>query len=435
MAGGTWIKQNKVRAGAYINFKGKYDETVASERGIVGLPIVLPFGPEKEIIEIDNNTDLFEVLGIQEEEACLLMLREALKKANKVLLYRINGGVKAACTSGDFVITSKFSGTVGNDIRVVIQSNIDDAGYFDVITFLGDIKVEAQKVKTAADLVSNSFVDFSGKGDLTVSAGLKLAGGENKTATGEDYADFLKELELHEFNVIAMPVSDSAIKAVTKEFVRRLREEDGRKIQAVLPDYKEADYEGIISVKNGVYIKNNVHVSNVEATSYIAALTASAGYAVSNTYAEYEGAINVDCKYSDREIITAIQDGEIVFIKNGEKILVEQDINTLKTFSDGKKSDFRKNRVIRVLDGINNRIKTRWEEVYIGKTSNNEDGRNLFKKDVLKILETLESEGALENVTIDDIDVAIGASKDSVLVKVNAQPVDAMEKIYMTVYV
>jgi sulfur carrier protein ThiS len=290
-------------------------------------------------------------------------------------------------------------------------------------------------VKTAADLVSNSFVDFSGKGDLTVSAGLKLAGGENKAATGEDYADFLKELELHEFNVLAMPVNDPAIKAVTKEFVRRLREEDGRKIQAVLPDYKEADYEGIISVKNGVYIKNNVHVSNIEATSYVAALTASAGYAASNTYAEYEGAINVDCRYSDREIITAIQDGEIVFIKNGEKILVEQDINTLKTFIDGKKSDFRKNRVIRVLDGINNRIKTRWEEVYIGKTSNNEDGRNLFKKDVLKILETLESEGALENVTIDDIDVEIGASKDSVLVKVNAQPVDAMEKIYMTVYV
>lgn len=435
MAGGTWIRQNKVRAGAYVNFKSKYDDAVVNERGTVGLPMVLPFGPEKKIIEIYNNTDLFEVLGIQENEECLLMLREALKKANKVLLYRINGGVKATCSAGELAITAKYSGTMGNNIRVAIQTNIDDIAYFDVTTFLGDIKVDSQKVKTSAELVSNDFIDFTGKGALAISAGVKLAGGEDKVATGEDYADFLKELESHEFNAFAMPVSDPVIKAVTKEFVIRLREEDGRKIQAVLPGYKEADHEGIISVKNGVYIKDNVHVSNIEATAYMAALTASAGYATSNTYAEYEGAINVDCKYSDREIITAIEDGEIVFVKNGEKILVEQDINTLKTFSDGKESDFRKNRVIRALDGINNRIKTRWEEAYIGKTSNNQDGRNLFKKDVLKILETLQGEGALENVTIDDINVAIGSSKDSVVVNVNAQPVDAMEKIYMTVFV
>ncbi len=435
MAGGTWERQNKVRAGAYVNFKSTYSDKVINERGTVGLPMVLPFGLEKKIIEIDKDTDLFETLGIEKEDKSLLMLREALKKANKVLLYRLNGGTKASSTLGNLVITSKYSGTKGNDIRVIIQTNIDDTTYFDVITFLGDTKIDSEKIKSIDELVSNNFVEFTGTGELTLSAGINLIGGEDKVATGEDYAAFLKELELYEFNAFAIPSNDSSIKKVAKEFVKRLRDEEGRKIQAILPEYKDADYEGIISVKNGVYIENNVHVSNLEATAYVAALTASASYATSNTYAEYEGATNVDVRYSEKEIIDTIEDGEIVFVKNGQKVLVEQDINTLKTFTDDKNSDFRKNRVIRVMDGINNRIKAKWEETYIGKTSNNEDGRNLFKKDVLNILETLQAEGALENVTVDDIEVSIGSSKDSVVVNVNAEPVDAMEKLYMTVFV
>lgn len=435
MAGGIWERQNKVRAGAYINFKSKYSEKIVSERGIVGLPMVLPFGPEKKIIEINSDTDLFETLGIEKDDACLLMLRQALKKANTVLLYRLNEGIKASSSLGNLVAISQYGGVKGNDIRIVIQTNIDDTAFFDVITFLGDTKIDSQKVKTVEELTENDFVEFTGTGVLTVSAGIKLTGGEDKAVTGQDYADFLKELELYEFNAFAIPSNDLAIKTVVKEFVKRLRDEEGRKIQAVLPDFKEADYEGIISVKNGIYLSNDIHVSNVEATAYMAALTAGASYATSNTYAVYEGATNVDARYSEKEIIDSIKDGEIIFVKNGQKILVEQDVNTLKTFTDEKNSDFRKNRVIRVMDGINNRIKTKWEESYIGKTSNNEDGRNLFKKDVLNILETLQAEGALENVTVDDIEVAIGVSKDSVVVNVNAQPVDAMEKLYMTVFV
>lgn len=435
MAGGIWERQNKVRAGAYINFKSTYSDKVINERGTVGLPMVLSFGPEKKITEIDNDTDLFKTLGFDHDDESLLMLREALKKANVVLLYRLNEGIKASSTLGDLVITAKYGGKRGNDIRVVVQTNIDDTTHFDVITFLGDVKADTQKVKTIEELVANDFVGFTGTGNLTLSAGIDLNGGDDKSTTGEDYSDFLKELELYEFNAFAMPTDDSSIKAVTKEFVKRLRDDEGKKIQAVLPDFKEADYEGIISVKNGVYIEGGIRVSNIEATAYMAALTASASYATSNTYAEYDGATSVDTRYSDKEIIDAINDGEVIFVKNGQKILVEQDVNTLKTFTDGKSSDFRKNRVIRVMDGINNRIKTKWEDAYIGKTSNNEDGRNLFKKDVLNILETLQAEGALEDVTVDDIEVSMGASKDSVVVNVNAKPIDAMEKLYMTVFV
>ncbi|WP_317118814.1 phage tail sheath C-terminal domain-containing protein, partial [Clostridium neonatale] len=222
-------------------------------------------------------------------------------------------------------------------------------------------------------------------------------------------------------------------------FIKRLREDEGKRVQAVLPNYKEADYEGIISVKNGVFIENNIQIDKVKATAYIAALTASASYSTSNTYKSYEGAVDVDTRYTDKEIKEIINDGEIVFVNtivnNQPKIIIEQDINTFKTFTDDKDKSFKKNRVIRTLDGINNRIKARWEEAYIGNEDNTEDGRNLFKKDILKILETLQSDGAIKSVAIDDIEVLEGESIESVVANVAVQPVDAMEKLYMTVFI
>ncbi|AIY81368.1 phage tail sheath protein [Clostridium botulinum] len=436
MAGGTWEKQNKIRAGAYVNFKSKKNnDSSNNERGVMALPLILPFGPEKTIVKIDNETDLLGTIGIEINEESTLMLKEALKKAKTVLLYRLNEGVKATKVLGELTVTSKWSGSKGNDIRIQIQTNVNDEAKFDVITFLEYTKLDTQTVKNIDELVSNALVDFKGSGELTLSAGVKLEGGEDKPITGKDYVDFLAELELFDFNTVAIPYDESDTKLVVKEFIKRLRECEGRKVQAVLPNFAEADYEGIISIKNGVYLKDNVHVTNVQATAYVAALTAGSGYANSNTYALYEGASNVDVRYADSEIKEIIKKGEIIFINNNQQVLIEQDINTLKTFTEDKKSDFRKNRVIRVLDGINDKIKYKWEESYIGKVSNNEDGRNLFKKDILNILETLQGQGALENVVVDDIEVLKGNSNDSIVVNVNAQPVDSMEKIYMTVFI
>lgn len=442
MSGGTWTKQDKVRAGAYINFKNKNKETnLVNDRGVVGLPLVLPFGPEKKIIEIDNDTDLFAILGLEKADESVLMLKESLKKAQKVLLYRLNEGTKATKTVDSLTVSANWGGSKGNSIKIVIQTNIDDTSAFDVITYLGDTKFETQTVKTISELKANEFVKFSGTGATTptVTAGFNLESGADGTATAKDYLDFLKDLELFNFHAVAIPFDDQSTKLVVKEFIRRLREDEGKRVQAVLPNYKEADYEGIISVKNGVIIENNIIIDKVKATAYIAALTASASYSTSNTYKSYDGAVDVDTRYTDKEIKEIINDGEIVFVNtivnNQPKIIIEQDVNTFKTFNDDKGKSFKKNRVIRTLDGINNRIKARWEEAYIGDEDNTEDGRNLFRKDILNILETLQKDGAIKNVTIDDIEVLEGESMESVIANVAVQPVDAMEKLYMTVFI
>lgn len=435
MAGGRWTRQNKIRPGAYINFRGKRDTSVPlGERGTASIPLVLPWGPEKKIVEVNIDDDLLDVLGISITDKAALLIREALKKAKTLLIYRLNIGDKAKATLTNLTVTAKYSGIKGNKITIVIQKNIDDPTLFEVITLFEGSRIDLQVVRSISELKSNSCVEFSGTGDLQATSGLILNGGTDGIVTNSDYTDYLTAVELFEFNTIGITSKDASIKAIVTNFVKRLREQDGRAVQVVLENYPEADYEGVISVKNGVILPDEV-INCDKAVAFVTGATAGAGINKSNTYAEYDGAIDVDIKYTNKEIEKALKNGEIVFTKSNGRIIIEQDVNTLKTFTNDKTKDFRKNRVMRVLDSINNTVKLLWEIRYTGKGDNNVDGRNLFKKDIIKTLELMQKMNALENVVPEDVIVERGDDKDSVITMISVQPVDAMEKLYMDVEV
>jgi len=100
MAGGIWEKQNKVRPGVYINFRAsKKDSNILGERGVVTIPMALPWGVEKSIVEVKSEDNLYDVLGIEINDKRALLIREALKRAKKLLLYRVNTGTKASITN------------------------------------------------------------------------------------------------------------------------------------------------------------------------------------------------------------------------------------------------------------------------------------------------------------------------------------------------
>lgn len=435
MAGGTWEKQNKVRPGAYINFKSKKNtSTPIGERGIATLPLVLPWGPEKEIITIQTDDDLSKVLGINITDDSVLLIREVFKKAKTLLLYRLNEGTKATATLDTLTCNAKYSGTKGNNITIVIQNSIDNIGSFEVITMFEGNKVDKQLVKNIEELKSNDYVEFKGERELKSTAGLTLKGGEDGTVTNQSYTDYLAVIEPYNFHTMGIPTKDSSIKAVATTFIKRLKEE-GRQVQLVLENYPEADSENVISVKNGVILSDGTEITSDKVVAFVTGATAGANVNQSNTYLEYLGAIDVDTKYTNREIEESLLNGELVFTISNRKVVIEQDINTFRTFTEDKGKDYRKNRVIRTLFEVNNGISLLWHSNYIGKSDNNPDGRNLFKKDIIKFLERLQGIGALENVVPEDVEIQKGQDKDSIIAKVGVQPIDAMEKLYMTVEV
>lgn len=437
MAGGMWTAQNKVRPGAYINFKSKKkEEVVLGERGIVTMPLVLPWGPEKQIVEVNAYDNLFDVIGIDINDSSALLIRESLKRSQKLLLYRVNTGTKASATHAALTIEAKYSGSKGNDIKIIIENNIDNNEKFNIITLIGTKEVDKQtSIGNIEELKENNFVTFSGTGALTATAGISLSNGVDGTTTNDDYSNYLSQTELYDWNTMGIPTKDSSIKAVAANFARRLRDQEGRKIQIVLENYSEADYEGVISVKNGVVLSDSTIITSDKAVAFVAGATAGANINQSNTYTQYDGAVDVDTRYTNSQIESALKGGEIVFTINNGKVAIEQDVNTLKSFTETKNNSFRKNRVLRALDGINQDIKLIWDTRYAGKGDNNTDGRNLFKKDVIKLLEAMQGINALQNVVAEDVEILPGIDSDSVVAKISAQPVDSMEKLYMEVEV
>lgn len=437
MAGGKFTTQNKVRPGVYINMETEGQAVgTLGERGTVALALQLSWGPSHTMLTINSGDNVRNLLGYDMTASQLLLVREALKRARTLLLYRLNAGTQATATHGTMTATAKYGGVRGNDIDIVVQENVDNAALFDVITYFADEEVDVQTVADTDSLEDNDWVVFSGTGVLTTTAGVPLTGGADGSVTNENHTNFLEAAELEIFNAIGYVGVDSTLKSLYEAFVKRLRDEEGRKIQSVLENHPTADFEGVISVKNGVVLSDQTVLTAAQAVAWVAGATAAAGPDESLTYTAYDGAVDVSPRYSNSQIIAALENGEFVFTINNGRAVVEQDINTFKTFTSTKGKAFRKNRTLRVLDGLATDWHRIFEMYYIGRSDNNADGRALFRKECVKLVDTYQSIGAVQNFDAQaDIEVAQGDEADAVVVSGYVQPVDSIEKVYMKVRV
>lgn len=379
-----------------------------------------------------------ELIGFTPTDARIRHISAAVSQAKIVLLYRLggSGAAKATATEAPLTATAKWSGTRGNDLRIVVQTNIDEPTQFDVVTLLDDSEVDRQTVALVEELQPNAWVDWSGEGAPAPTAGLPLAGGADGTATGADFSAALSAFEAHQFNVLGIPLVDAASKQLAAAYVRRQREEEGKKIQAVLVDYATADYEGIISLKNGVVTSDGLQVPPEMLVWEIAAMQAAASVNQSLTYTAIPNAVDAYPRLTNSETIAALKNGELVITALNGTAVIEQDINTLTSFTLDRSRAFSKNRVIRVLDSLGKDIKRVFDSFYIGKVSNNGDGRALLKAEIINYLITIQGLGAIQNFDSQtDISVAPGTDVDAVVVNLSIQPVDSIEKIYMSVEV
>src|SRR5690606_2328645 len=185
-----------------------------------------------------------------------------------------------------------------------------------------------------------------------------------------------------------------------------------------------------------VVLEDGTILNNIQVTAWVAGATAGANVNESLTYAAYDGAVDVDERYTHTEIVQALKNGEFLFEYSDGRAIVEQDINSFTSFTPEKRQHFSKNRVIRVLDSIGNDLKRIFEQFYIGKVNNNVDGRNLFKNEIVNYMTVLENIGAIQNFDSQaDVTVVQGNDVDSIYVELYVQPVDAIEKVYMQVIV
>ena len=506
MSGGIFQSQNKIRAGAYINFKSVPKPlTTVGTRGVATLAIPLSWGDtltELYSTDLTDGSSLAKV-GLDVTDDAALLLRKHLTHCYKSFIYRLDtGGEKAEATIGSKKFTAKYVGTFGNNIQIVIVQNLyayqasttgkiyteealakdvivysdetletvvgvvtdysntsgtikikidggteetvteatSDAITYTVHTVVSGVKKNTQTVSTGNELVDNEFVDF-GEGDtLQVTAGTALTGGTDGTVNNAAYTAYLAEMGNHKFDTMGLPYATApAVLQAAKLFITQQCEQYGRKCKLVVKNsVTDSDY--VINVING-YVTTEETVTPEIFVAEVTGMDAGANINESLTYkviADPEKAVSIINKVADKDIEKALNSGKFILSKRDDgAIVVEKDINSLHTFTPYKNYAFSKNRVKRTLDEIANTVKLTWEKSYVGKVDNNESGRGIFKGDIINYLTILQDTyAAIQNFnSATDIEVLAGNDIDSVVCNLSIQPVDSMEKLYMTVNV
>ncbi|MCU5872578.1 phage tail sheath family protein [Clostridioides difficile] len=433
LGGGTFVTQNKILPGSYINFiSAKRATSSLSDRGIVAIPLELDWGIDEDVFQVTS--DDFEkysvkYFGYDYTHEKLKGLRDLFKNIRLGYFYKLNKGVKASCT----IAIAKCSGIRGNDLKVIVTTNIDDNTKFDVVTLLDNKKVDTQIAKVITDLQDNDYVIWKKDATLEASAGLVFTGGTNGEAvTGAECQAFLDKIESYSFNALGCLATTTEIKSLFVEFTKRMRDKVGAKFQTVLYKKSDADYEGVVSVENKIKDTELLESSLIYWTT---GAIAGCDINKSNTNKTYDGEFDVDVNYTQIQLEEALKTGKFIFHKVGDEVHVLEDINTFVSFTDDKNDDFSSNQSVRVLDQIANDIATLFNEKYLGKVPNDKAGRISFWNDVVKHHKELENIRAIEDFKTDDVSVELGNDKKTVIVSDAVKVINAMSKLYMTVSV
>lgn len=444
MAGGTWTSQNKIRPGVYIRFSSTRGlGLTVSDRGTVAIAEPLSWGPVETVQEIEAGADMTPYTGYDITNPKNRFLNEMFKGTNrtaapnKVLLYRLEaaGQTQATAEIAPLTATAKYPGTRGNDLSIVITELTSPADTFTVSTVVdGDI-VDQQTAKQVEDLTANDWVTWSGTGALAATVGSPLTGGADGTPASADYTDFLTAIEPYKFDVLIYDGSDTTVQDAMVAFVKRLSEEEGVYTQLVAAGLTNPDSRFVVNVMSGVTLSDGTTLTPQQTVWWAGGALAGARYNESLTYASYPSAVDTSPKLTNSGYEQALQNGEFVLFADDGVVKVEQDINSLVTYTTDITEPYHKNRVMRLLNTIANDIYQQFSDGYIGVVNNNEAGRMQFKAAIVGYLLTIQANNGIQNFDAEDVEVLPGEDIDAIVVNLAITPVDSVEKIYVTITV
>ena len=173
LGGGTFVTQNKVLPGAYINFVSASNASaILADRGVATMPLELDWGEDGKIFEVtgeDFQKNSLKIFGYEFTHEKMKGLRDLFLFTKILYVYKLtSGGAKARNKFAEAL----HSGVRGNDIKIVISKNVDDVTKFDVVTMIGNIVVDEQLgIAGASALEDNDFVKFDKTETLEETAG------------------------------------------------------------------------------------------------------------------------------------------------------------------------------------------------------------------------------------------------------------------------
>ena len=302
---------------------------------------------------------------------------------------------------------------------------------------------------------------ISGGGDAMVDAGDvedETAGGASESDTTteakQDYSAVLKVAEGVKFTYLVIPqIRDSQVREIAS-WIKSMRTVKHIMAKAVLPNCP-ADNEGVINFTNSIIKTKDKSYTTAEYCSRVAGLLAGTPMTIATTYAPLSELVEVEMQTKEQQD-ARVAAGEFFFFSDMQQIKVARAVNSFITTYQGKGDQFKKCKIVELLDMIHDDIRQTGHDSYIGKYANSKENRDLLCTAITGYFKTLETEGLLEvdeneafidiqavknwrmanglNTkeeleSMDDAEIKKLNLHDNVFIAANLSPLDAMENI------
>lgn len=475
MGTGTWDEKNKQKVpGWYNRFKNKAKERIGTGiHGILAMPVKANWGPVKTVTSIIVNstaeTKLKKAFGEDPAYTAYKLGKLALLgQPKELLLYRLSDGTEkissttlknTATTPADVIkLETKYPTT--RTFNVTIRTNIADASKIDFILYEGTKQLFSMSAlsgtldEIVAAINSNVENEYLAASKVTGATGTlanitnkALTGGNDGTAgiNNQHYLDAMKAFEGYGMDGFTLDgVTDQSLQASVKAWVIKNKEEGTNIISFVggpASNYtlveansrsKEFNHEDVVNVFATSATYDGVSYSSAEVAVYIAAIATGAGLkdSICNYVTIFD---DIQPRLSKAEIETALAAGTLVLAKDADDVIVVDDVNTFKNYTDEKTEVFGTIRAIKFMNAVDGDTSLKRKD-FVGKITNDDTGQALIISALKQYFETLFEAGVIKadfTVEIDKELQSIAAS-DEFFWKWDANYLDVVKKVYGT---
>lgn len=213
-------------------------------------------------------------------------------------------------------------------------------------------------------------------------------------AAAKNYDDVLLELENARWDYLVIPeIADTDVQTIAT-WIKGMRTTKDKMVKAVLPNCA-ADCEGIVNFTNTKIVTKAKIYTTAQYCSRIAGMIAGTPMTISCTFAPLPEVINCD-KYTKDQMDTKVGNGELFVMFDGAKYKIARGVNSFITTIQNKGDEFKKIKLIDLMDMIHDDIKNTANDSYIGKYANSYDNKCLLISAIQGYFMQLEIDGLLE---------------------------------------
>ena len=230
----TWTAQNAIQPSVNIDFQSaNANPMIPGTRGVGALALPLNWGPQGQLITVQNSQDTTPLLGYPLSDPSMDPIVEFFKGSSTtappltLLVWRLatTGGVKAAATASGLTATGLYVGP-RTDLSFMVANDPNNSGKFVVTTYaLGVVVDTVSNLSTIGTLIAadtaNPVIAWTGTSGtaLQVTPLTALTGGSNGIVTAGAFAAFLAALDTYNFDTVGYPGTElygpSAVTSIT----------------------------------------------------------------------------------------------------------------------------------------------------------------------------------------------------------------------------